>query len=418
MDDTQTGTTSAAALLLARLRDSGVRYLFANAGTDFAPVIEALTEAGDAPPVEALAVPHENVAVSMAHGYAMVSGEAQAVMLHTSVGTANGLCALTNASRSDIPMLRMAGRTPISETRPGSEGARSIYIHWGQEMFDQGGMLREFVKWDYELRAPEEVETVVDRALAIARSGPKGPVYLTLPREILGATVPVRAPAPPQAATSPAHPDPAALSEMADILLAAENPLIVTSDTGRDPAAVAALGALAERFAIPVVSYVPRYLNLPDDHPMLLDFDPGAHIGAADAVLVLDCDVPWIPSREGPPAGAKILQIATDPLYGHIPLRGFRVDIDVAAALATALEGVGQQGSVLLRTDIVMPFMDGVALARNAGESWPNMCILMMTGYANERDRAHNLDLLIHDIVVKPFTVDEIILKVDDALQA
>ena len=45
------------------------------------------------------------------------------------------------------------------------------------------------------------------------------------------------------------------------------------------------------------------------------------------------------------------------------------------------------------------------------------MCILMMTGYANERDRAHNLDLLIHDIVVKPFTVDEIILKVDDALQ-
>lgn len=71
----------------------------------------------------------------------------------------------------------------------------------------------------------------------------------------------------------------------------------------------------------------------------------------------------------------------------------------------------------LLLTDIVMPIMDGVALALKAGKSWPDMCILMMTGYANERDRAHNLDLLIHDIVVKPFTVDEIILKVDDALQ-
>jgi acetolactate synthase-1/2/3 large subunit len=345
MDDGKTMTTSAAALLLRRLRDSGVRYLFANAGTDFAPVIEALSEAGDAPPIEALAVPHENVAVSMAHGYAAVSGEAQAVMLHTSVGTANGLCALTNASRGDIPMLLMAGRTPLSETRPGSEGARSIFIHWGQEMFDQGGMLREFVKWDYELRTPEEVETVVDRALSIARSGPPGPVYLTLPREILGAKVAERAPAPLPAATSAAHADPAALARMADILLAAESPLIVTSDAGRNPAAVAALGDLAERFAIPVVSYVARYLNLPHDHPMLLDFDPGAHIGKADAVLVLDCDVPWIPSREGPPAGAKILHIAQDPLFRAIPLRGFHADIAVAAetlhalpALAAAME--------------------------------------------------------------------------------
>ncbi len=81
------------------------------------------------------------------------------------------------------PILLGAGRTPLTET--GHQASRNRSIHWGQEMFDQGGLAREFVKWDYELRAGQSADSIVDRALDIAMSEPRGPVYLTLPREVL-----------------------------------------------------------------------------------------------------------------------------------------------------------------------------------------------------------------------------------------
>ena len=109
----------------------------------------------------------------MAHGYAMVTGKPQAMMVHVGVGTANSLNGLINASRQNIPILFTAGRTPITESGA-LPAARNNYIHWAQEHFDQGGMLREFVKWDYELRHAEQVETVIDRALAIAQERAAG----------------------------------------------------------------------------------------------------------------------------------------------------------------------------------------------------------------------------------------------------
>ena len=93
----------------------------------------------------------------MAHGYAMVTGRPQAMMVHVGVGTANSLNGLINASRQNVPILFTAGRTPITEGRAAARLARNNYIHWAQEHFDQGGMLREFVKWDYELRHAEQV---------------------------------------------------------------------------------------------------------------------------------------------------------------------------------------------------------------------------------------------------------------------
>ena len=125
-----------------------------------------------------MTVPHENVAMAMAHGYYRIAGKPAAVMVHVTVGTANAINGIINAARDNIPVLLAAGRTPITET--GSIASRNRPIHWGQESFDQGGMLREYVKWDYELRGGQPVEAVVDRALDIAMSEPRGPVYLTL----------------------------------------------------------------------------------------------------------------------------------------------------------------------------------------------------------------------------------------------
>ena len=98
-------------------------------------------------------VPHENLAVAMAHGAYLMTGRAQAVMVHVNVGTANTINNITNMSRDRIPLFLAAGRTPVTET--GNFASRNRSIHWAQEMFDQAGMVRELVKWDYELRHAE-----------------------------------------------------------------------------------------------------------------------------------------------------------------------------------------------------------------------------------------------------------------------
>ncbi|OGA00113.1 MAG: hypothetical protein A3H35_03285 [Betaproteobacteria bacterium RIFCSPLOWO2_02_FULL_62_17] len=335
--------------LLDLLRRRGVQYLFANPGTDFASLVEGMASALDAgtPGVAALLVPHENVAVGMAHGFAMVSGTPQAVMVHVNVGTANAVCGLINASRENVPMLFMAGRTPLYESGP--PGARSMNIHWAQEMFDQGGMVREQVKWDYELRAASQLESVLDRALAIAGTEPRGPVYLTLPREVLAqaAAALVSPGAPLMGAAAPAIPDPAEVERVARVLAKAERPLIITSSAGREPEAVPLLSALAERFALPVVEYRPRHLSLASDHPMHAGFEVDPWLEEADAIVVLDCDVPWIPGVKQPRRGVPVIQVGVDPLFARYPTRGFRSDISLTgsprrfiAALKPALEAL------------------------------------------------------------------------------
>src|SRR3970040_2297589 len=165
------------------LAERGIDYLFANAGSDFGPVIEGLAkaQATATPHPTPITCPHENTALHMAIGYYLVTGRAQAVMVHTNVGTANGLLGLMNAARGGVPMLFSAGRTPTNED--GFQGHRDMDINWMQEMYDQAGMLRESVKWDYELSNGEQLETVVDSAMSLARSEHIGPVYLTLTRE-------------------------------------------------------------------------------------------------------------------------------------------------------------------------------------------------------------------------------------------
>jgi acetolactate synthase I/II/III large subunit len=330
---------NAAEALIRLLADRGVEYFFGNAGTDFASIIEAfakLSEVGGHAPIP-VTVPHENVAVSMAHGYYLATGRPQAVMLHVNVGTANALCALFNAARENVPLLLLAGRTPITED--GEFGSRTVFIHWGQEMFDQAGMLREIVKWEYELRTPEQVEPVIDRALGLAMSAPRGPVYLTLPREVLARSAgsfPF-APAEQHRPASPPAPDPAAIETAAAWLALAEHPVVITGSFGQRPEAVPLLEKLAEGHALPVVGYRPRYMFLPTAHPMHAGYEPGPFLGNADVVVVLDCDVPWVPQLHKVNPEARVVHIGADPLFGRYPMRTFRCDLAIAAESGMAL---------------------------------------------------------------------------------
>jgi acetolactate synthase-1/2/3 large subunit len=246
--------TTAADVFLRALRAHGIDYFFANPGTDFPPVIEAFAraqKAGAAVP-RPMVVPFESTAVSMAHGVYMVKGTPQAVMVHVSVGTGNTLNTLINASRDHIPMLLIAGRTPFSEGD--AHGARNRHIHWAQEMFDQAGLVREMVKWDYELRMPDQAADSVARAMELMMAAPRGPAYLMLPREVLGSAVRLgNEPISRRAVPATPYPDPAAIETLARMVLAAERPLIIASNSGETEAGVTTLASLAERFALPVV---------------------------------------------------------------------------------------------------------------------------------------------------------------------
>ena len=338
MDLNDGNAPTGAMVLLQRIGELGIEHVFANAGTDFPSIVEAFARATaeGSITVKPIAVPHENLAVAMAYGHFLMSGRPQCVMLHVNVGTANAICALTNAYRERIPLLIAAGRTPFTEY--GHSASRSLFIHWAQEMFDQGGMLRETVKWDYEIKMAEQVAPAIERAYSLAMSEPKGPVYLSMPREVLATRVANWAlQSPPQKPSRTVVPDQATIDEAADVLMAASSPLIITASLGQHTDAVRVLGELAQQFALPVVCHVPKSLCLPTDHSMHLGYDPTPLVADADAILVLECDVPWIPIKVSPPTTAKVIHLGVDPLFATYGIRNFPADLVITGDPANSL---------------------------------------------------------------------------------
>jgi acetolactate synthase-1/2/3 large subunit len=326
------------------LRARGVRYFFGNSGTDFGPIIDGLAkfaaERKEHP--KPITVPHEFVAVSMAQGYAMITGEPQVVMVHVIVGAGNASAALMNASRLNVPMIFSAGRTPLTEE--GLRGSRSNFIHWGQESFDQGGLLREFMRWDYELRNAEQLEAVVDRAMEMALGNPQGPVYLILPREVLAQKMesitihPYR-----KAKAEASQPGPETIKRTAELLRQATNPLIITGRLGSDTNAVSALVSFAEALVAPVVTPASSFVSFPNTHDLHLGVSSAPYVKDADVVVVVESDVPWYPFQAKPPDNAKIIQIARDPAYGGVPIRSFPMDISIGGDPKSALELLAQE---------------------------------------------------------------------------
>lgn len=329
---------------LELLRARGIKYFFGNSGTDFGPIVDGLAKFAaekKTHPVP-ITVPHEFVAVSMAQGYAMITGEPQVVMVHVIVGTGNASAAVMNASRLNVPMIFSAGRTPLTEE--GLRGSRTNFIHWGQESFDQGSLLREFTRWDYELRNGDQLEAVVDRALEMALGTPQGPVYLTLPREVLAQKMDSITIHPFRKSRSEAlQPSAESVKRTADVLRGAVNPLIITGRLGSDPAAVGAMVAFAETLVAPVVTPASPFVSFPNVHDFHVGVSSAPYLKDADIVIVVECDVPWYPFQGKPPDNAQVIQIARDPNYSAIPIRHFPKDISIGGDPRLALELLAQE---------------------------------------------------------------------------
>ena len=332
--------SSGAEAFLAQMRALGsVRYMFANTGTDHGPLIEAMARTASEDPrdIRPIVVPHEQAAVSMAHGYYNVTQEPQMVLVHTLPGTANALGGIINAASANVPLFLCAGRTPITEGE--LRGGKSQNIHWRQESRDQGGVVREFVKWDYEIRTNQNLAAVVSRAYKIAMSEPRGPVYMTLPREWLAEVLESTQVFAPDALTpaSKTQADQASLEKIADWLIGSESPLIVTKYLGRNPEAVQSLIELSELLAIPVVQQM-NYVNFPTDHPMHLGTQVTKYVRNSDVLFFIDTDVPWEPpNRNVLRDGVKIAHLERDPLFTGIPGWGFPADLPVSGCSEVSL---------------------------------------------------------------------------------
>jgi acetolactate synthase-1/2/3 large subunit len=343
-------TTSTA--ILEAMREAGMDYLFANLGSDHSGFVETLAEARAAGRERAfpqlITCPNEMVALSAAHGHALLSGRAQAVLVHVECGTQALAGAIHNAAKGRVPVLIVAGSSPATQEGE-ARGSRNEFIHWIQDVFDQRGIVRGYMRYDNEIRLGANAKQIVHRALQFAHSDPKGPVYLMAAREVLEAEVrPVAIDLAHWPRISPAALTGADAALVARELAAARRPLIVTSYVGRNPAAVSELARLCRRLGVGLLESVPSAVNFPYTDPLYLggqwnEKRQNPALAEADTILVIDSDVPWIPQLNRPSESARILHIDTDPLKQQMPLWYIHARHAFRADAATALEQINAQ---------------------------------------------------------------------------
>jgi acetolactate synthase-1/2/3 large subunit len=345
---------TASSAILEALVEAGVEYLFANFGSDHPGLIEAIAQARAAnrPCPKVITSPTEMVAMSAAHGFAQASGRAQAVLVHVDCGTQALGGAVHNAAKGRVPVLIIAGMSPATQEGE-ALGSRNEFIQWIQDVRDQRGLVRGYVRYENEIRVGANARQIVHRALQFAHSDPRGPVYLAAPREVLESEVPRVSldmrqwqPLAPRALSGDAT------REIALALAEAENPLIVTSYIGRSADAVQELVALAEATGAGVIESVPNYMNFPTTHPCYQGVQwnerrQNEALARADAVLVIDSDVPWISAVSKPRDGVQVFHIDSDPLKEQMPLWYIGATLQCQADAALAVRQIRESVSTL-----------------------------------------------------------------------
>jgi thiamine pyrophosphate-dependent acetolactate synthase large subunit-like protein len=262
--------------LMEQLVADGVRHIFGNPGTTEQPFMDVLQ---DYPQIQFVLALHEGVAVSMADAYARLTRKPAFVELHIAPGLGNGLGMIHNAKVGQSPLVVYAGQ---SETR-------TLF----QEPHLHGPlveMARPLCKWSYQVEHAHDVPQALRRAFKVAAEPPQGPVFLSLPMDVLDqeANVTIR----PTAYTSwRTRPDPAALAEAAELLLGARNPIIMVGDRVALSGAQAEVVALAELLGAAIFENYASEYNAPAAHPLNLGMFSFAGGSKQLEATLADCDV-------------------------------------------------------------------------------------------------------------------------------
>ena len=308
------------------LNANGVENVFFNPGIDNVPMLETIAKyrASGEPSPRSILCLDEFVAMTAAHGNYMVTGKPQVVSVHSELGALQVGGSLHNAQWGKVPVvLYTESLGPPRRT------------DWRGDPFEQGIMARNFVKWDHQIADDENISDVFNEAFRIAITEPYGPVYLTLQRKDLWSTSdsqPVGKKVKP-ATTQLPEPDENTLRQAADILLAAESPLIITGHSGRNLETPALLVQLAEMLAARVQSSDIR-MNFPNTHPLSVRIAPSfgrtsPALTAADVILIIDYDMPYAAPAVAPNLVAKIIHIDIDFAKKGVPLWDRHPDIAV-----------------------------------------------------------------------------------------
>jgi acetolactate synthase-1/2/3 large subunit len=351
----KTGIDNYADAIVAAMAAGGIDHLFFTSGSDIGFYQEATAKAhalGHNNPVRLITVPLEHISLNAALGFAAVTGRPAATAVHVDVGTLHYGGAIHTAWRSRLPVLMTAGYPPTSA--PGTmDGSRAEGGHiWMQETFDQNGIVRNYTKWERRLTYQDNPGVVVSRAIQVARSEPQGPSYLSIPKELT--FLPLREEDFPSAIelgiprVGPPNSEDA--KEVAERLIAAAHPVCVVSGSGRNPECVPALVELAELLGLAVTESAMRaYLSFPFDHPL---YQAQNTVAEADALFVLDVEVPWAEGRNvAPPADAYIAAAGFDPANLRVPTFEFTANLRISADPLATIQAITAAAKALLTDD-------------------------------------------------------------------
>src|SRR5499425_2469314 len=330
-------TSSGGDFMAEVLNTLDIDYLSMNCASSFRGLHEAIINHTRNKP-EILTCPHEEIAVSMAQGYAKIEGKPLAMICHGVVGLQHATMAMYNAWCDRVPVIVMGGNIIEANKRgPGAE--------WVHSAIDPGAIARDFVKWDDQPTSLQHFAESAVRAYKVATTPPMAPVMLSLDAELQenpmadAETLKI----PKVSKVIPPQGDSAALAELAKMLVAAENPVIIVDRYARTPAGMARLVELAETLQCAVIDNVGR-MNFPSRHPLNQSFRR-AIIGQADVILAIEMNDLWgslnafsdrivRSSRPTYKNGARIVTLGSRDLYLKSNYQDFGRYQDVDLAIA------------------------------------------------------------------------------------
>ena len=325
--------------ILEVLRAYGVDCIFSSPGSEWPPLWDALARAkagGKGP--RFINTRHEELAVTSAIGHYRQTGKLPAVVLHTADGTLHGATALRSAQLGRVPMVVLAGDSAGYGEMPGPDPG----FQWARFLSNVGGsayFARPYVKRSSSVTCPEVLLGMLQDTCRLALTPAFGPVFLGVPLEfMLGPCPPldIKCTPPPL----PPRADASALEKVAEQLLKAERPVLLTEYAGREPRNVRPLVELAESLAMPVVEAdSPVFLNFPRDHALHQGFDGSELLEDADLVLLVADQMPWYPASRRP-RNARIILIDDDPAHELMHYWGVGVDQVIGGDLTSSLEGL------------------------------------------------------------------------------
>jgi len=318
------------------LNAHGVEKVYLNPGFEYIDILTSVASArtgGRKSPQLVLCL-DESVTASAAYGNYMVTGKPQVIMVHSELGSLQLGGNLQNLQWGRIPAVILAAYQEI-------EVQRTL---WNGQPYDQGGIVRNSVKYDRRLKLGDDLHEALAEAFNIACTEPAGPVYLCFPMDYLYQELEKpETPLAPKATAALPPVDMDALGKMADILLDAKYPMLVSGNAGRYHENVGALVSLAETLGAPALTGY-SWMNFPSNHPLCLGIEQiggsrkeDAGFDEADVILAIDYAMPYVGSKPPVSPETKILHIDVDPLTQGRLLWGRGADIFIKADAREAI---------------------------------------------------------------------------------